>query len=223
MECAAATIASIELSNSIHRLLTKVTLNLESFSNAPETLERLRSELWAIEKLHISSDFFDRRPKRNTYSARKDPKSALLQLAKELAAELQDLKDGLPSTKTSGHLAPHHGRLLIKLDKSKLSERINKIADYREYWARLLDVSQSPVSVKDFLQWLSPPDFFSRHETLLQSAASSSSSWVLESNVLKEWVGSPGKTLWCTGRPLPSTNSHGSWHRKIGPMVGVLT
>jgi hypothetical protein len=52
---------------------------------------------------------------------------------------------------------------------------------------------------RDFLNWLSPINFFLRQADILQLQAKGTGGWLLEHPVFEQWESGSGRTLWCHG------------------------
>jgi hypothetical protein len=52
---------------------------------------------------------------------------------------------------------------------------------------------------RDFLNWLSPINFFLRQADISQLRAKGTGGWLLEHPLFKEWESGSGRTLWCRG------------------------
>jgi hypothetical protein len=52
---------------------------------------------------------------------------------------------------------------------------------------------------RDFLNWLSPINFFLRQADILQLRAKGTGGWLLEHPLFTQWESSYGRTLWCCG------------------------
>jgi hypothetical protein len=55
------------------------------------------------------------------------------------------------------------------------------------------------ITRRDFLDWLSPLNFFPRQQDISQVRAKGTGEWLLADPVFKKWESGSGSTLWCHG------------------------
>jgi hypothetical protein len=55
------------------------------------------------------------------------------------------------------------------------------------------------ITRQDFLNWLSPLNFFPRQQDILQMWQPGTGTWLLENPCFEEWKSGSGRTLWCCG------------------------
>ncbi|KAF7311737.1 ANK-REP-REGION domain-containing protein [Mycena indigotica] len=50
-------------------------------------------------------------------------------------------------------------------------------------------------------QWISPINFFPRHQAIAETRQDNTGDWLLEHPDFLKWKSTPGSRLWCTGIP----------------------
>jgi hypothetical protein len=58
---------------------------------------------------------------------------------------------------------------------------------------------KEPITRRDFLNWLSPINFFLQQADVSQLRAKGTGGWLLEHRLFKKWESISGGTLWCCG------------------------
>ncbi|KAJ7030073.1 hypothetical protein C8F04DRAFT_961990 [Mycena alexandri] len=57
------------------------------------------------------------------------------------------------------------------------------------------------ITRRDFLDWLSPLNFFPRQQDISEVRVKGTGEWLLEHPIFQQWESESGRTLWCRGIP----------------------
>ncbi|KAJ7210932.1 ankyrin repeat-containing domain protein [Mycena rebaudengoi] len=87
---------------------------------------------------------------------------------------------------------------------------LNKVKDAVHEQRQLIDGAGQ--NEKKIIEWVSPLNFFSRNEDIFRACQDGTGTWLLDDIRFRDWVLSPGGTLWCYGMP-------GAWKTVLSSII----
>ena len=121
--------------------------------------------------------------------------------------EVIEILNSIERLKSHLNLALHNDHIslsrALKEDARELKtgvEEIKKGVSNIQIYQHVQENTQHDEARRDILSWLSPLNFASSQNDVLERRQDGTGSWILEDQIYQKWLATK-KTLWCTGIP----------------------